>query len=259
MKKLAFLGAVAGAGLGVLLIGAQTHAADHLDAPAASSNPMADITDVFAWMSPDASKVNLVMDVSPGDDGTHHFDGSVQYVFHVTSRPGPVDTAFFMAGTESKVICTFASDTSIQCWVRGNGMTKEYVAGDPSSTTGLTSADGKVKVFAGTRSDPFFFNFAGFADAVTAVEANFSALVGLANVAGCPDLSGSNVATAQAVLGLLKEDAQGANAPAICPGDNADCFIHFNVKAIVIQVDKSLLNDGSNTLLSVWGSTHAAS
>jgi hypothetical protein len=256
VKKLAFLGAVAGAGLGVLLIGHPTRAADHLDAPAASTNPMADITDVFAWMSSDASKVNLVMDVSPGDDGTRHFDSSVQYVFHVTSHPGAsAAVAFGAPGTESKVICTFASDTSIQCWVRGSGMTKDYVAGDPSDPAGLESADHKIKVFAGTRSDPFFFNLQGFRDAVATVDAAEAggALPPL-DAAGCPPLG----AGAGPIAAKLGEGPQ-ATAAAPCPTDNADCFVNLNVKAIVVQVDKSLLNDGSNFVLSVWGSTHAAS
>jgi hypothetical protein len=35
-----------------------------------------------------------------------------------------------------------------------------------------------------------------------------------------------------------------------------DCFQNFNVMSIVMQVDKSLLNIGTNTILEVWGSTH---
>src|SRR5262245_27962013 len=38
-------------------------AADHADGPRASADPSADITDVFAWMSPDAGRLNLVMDL----------------------------------------------------------------------------------------------------------------------------------------------------------------------------------------------------
>src|SRR5690348_2664374 len=134
--------------MGALLIAHTGQAADHLDAPAASANHMADITDVYAWMNQMATKVNLVMDVSPADDNTMApFVPSVQYAFHAVSHPGAnVAAAFGAPGTESKIICTFASDTSIQCWVVGqDGSTLDYVTGDPSNAAGLTSADGKVR------------------------------------------------------------------------------------------------------------------
>jgi hypothetical protein len=249
LKKLAFLGAALGLGVGAF-VATHSQAADHLDSPSAIANPMADITDVYAWMGSgaDSSKVNLIMDVSPGDPGTRHFDNTVQYVWHVNS----VADFSSMTPTETKVICTFASDTSIQCWV-GN---KDYVKGDPSSTSGLKSADGKIRVFAGRRSDPFFFNFNGFEDAVATVKgAAAGNMIGGATPYGCPLLTKAQAAGVQA---LLQEPAVGsARTHAPCSGSDADCFARLDVMAIVVQVDKSLLNSGSNTLIKVWGSTHA--
>lgn len=253
LKKLAFLGAALGLGAGAF-VATRSQAADHLDSPAAIMNPMADITDIYAWMSTDGSKVNLVMDVSPADPGTgsgaRHFDNTVQYVFHVNSvtevgAPNP---------TETKVICTFASDTSIQCWVGD----KDYVKGDPSSTSGLTSADGKLRVYAGRRSDPFFFNLNGFKDTVKLVETVAGG--GLGGITGqtpqgCPHLLPTQ---AHAVQNTLHEGPTGAATNPPCSGSDMDCFKPFDVRAIVVQVDKSLLNSGSNTLVKVWGSTHAA-
>ena len=259
VKKLAFLGAAAGLGMGALLIAHTGHAADHLDAPAASANHMADITDVYAWMNTMHSKVNLIMDVSPAEDGSHHFGPSVQYVFHVMSHPGSsVATAFGSTGTETKIICTFASDTSIQCWVVGHdGSTLDYVMGDPSNPAGLTSPDGKVRVYAGLRSDPFFFNFNGFVDAVAAVDgaegSDGSGLDQTLDAHGCPQL-GANAAPIAAYLSETTGSGSGAHL-----GSAMDPFASFNVQAIVLQVDNSLLNQGSNFLLSVWGSTHAGS
>jgi Domain of unknown function (DUF4331) len=250
LKKLAFLGGALGLGIGALLVAHTTQAADHLDSPAAASNPMADIADVYAWNNSDASKVNLIMTVSPGDPGTRSFDPSVQYVFHVNSyqavlAPNP---------TETKVICTFASNTSAECWVGD----KDYVKGDPSSTSGMTSADGKVTVFAGRRSDPFFFNLNGFKDAVGAVEGAIAAgsagpITG-ATVAGCPHVDAT---TAAGLRGLLQEGSAGSATHAPCSGSDVDCFKRFNVMAIVLQVDKTLLNEGTHTVVGVWGSTHA--
>src|ERR1044071_4121185 len=124
-------------------------------APAVSS--MADITDGYAWMS--GARLNLVMDVSPRDDGTHAFSPAVLYAFHLTSKPrlGLAEPG----GTESQVICRFDSNTSLQCWVVSGGLAKDYVVGDPSNPAGVTSPSGRVKVFAGRRSDPAFFNQIG--------------------------------------------------------------------------------------------------
>lgn len=274
MKKFAFVGVAAGLGIGALLLRqAPTHAADHLDAPAIVTNPMADITDVYAWMDSTATKVNLVMDVSPGDPGgsgagsaQRHFGPSILYVFHVTSYPmfGLPGT---VTGTTTNVICKFASDTNVECWVG----TKGYIKGDPSAMGGITSTDGKIKLFAGRRSDPFFFNFNGLKDAIAAVdnaEGTFgSGLSGLdapagsaANKDGCPDALPA--ANASAIRGLLQEGAQGSNGHAPCndpANGSADCFLHFDVQSIVLQVDKSLLNVNTNTVLGVWASTNAAS
>jgi hypothetical protein len=255
LKKLALLGAAAGLGLGALLVATtSSHAADHLDAPAVLTNPMADITDVYAWMSPDGSNVNLVMDVSPADDGSNPFGPSILYTFHVTSwmaiGAGPTP--------ETKVTCKFATNNSAQCWVG----TAAYVTGDPSSPAGITDYSSKVRLFAGRRSDPFFFNFNGFKDAIAAVEGLIAGgTPPTPDAAGCPQIDD---ATGSALRMVLAEPARGAlgNPPCNGTGTNgtgttADCFANLNVMSIVLQIDKTLLNVGSNSLLSVWGSTNS--
>lgn len=196
---------------------------------------MADITDVYAWMST-TSNLALAMDVSPLDDGTHSFDPSILYVFHLTSKAGsrPVDVS---GGTETDVICRFASNTSVQCWVTSAGTMKDYVTGDPSSPAGVTSISGKVKVFAGRRSDPSSFNASGFNAAIP----TFTSLIGSSpDLAGCP--TGITGAQAGGLRGTL--------------ATGSDSFAATNVMAIVVQIDKSLVNADKNTVVGVWGSTH---
>jgi hypothetical protein len=256
MKKLAFLGGALGVAAGALFVTHTSHAADHLDAPtiAMAANRMADINDVFAWMTSDGAKVNLAMTVSPADDGTHAFGPSVQYVFHVSEYAGATNEAAFAAqGTEHKVICTFASNTSAKCWITQGANVEDYVTGDPTSTTGLTSADGKVRLFAGRRSDPFFFNLGGFLTADAVVKANAGAFTD-ANGDGCPDVPATTAGALRMALVSPPATAQGP-----CAANQADCFANFNVMAIVLQVDKSLFLSGTNHLLSVWGSTHMGS
>lgn len=248
MRKLAYLGG----GIGIALSAAAllmtrsnpSYAADHGDATSLATNKAADITDVYAWMTTDHTKVNLVLDVTPSAAPGDHFGTNILYVVHVQSSAG-----FGMAPTKppTDIICKFASDTSVQCWIGAS----DYVSGDPSSTNGLSSADGKVKVFAGQRNDPFFFNINGFKHVVAAVEGSAANLGPLADGHGCYDLhaAGPGASNLGAVLvGFLAHDTDGTSAP-------MDNFAGKNVNAIVLQVDASLLTTGGTTL-GVWASTN---
>jgi hypothetical protein len=253
LKQLTFLGGAAAIGCALLFAG-RGYAADHLDSDTLgqASLAMADINDVYAWMSTDGSKVNLVMTVSPADPGGRAFGPGVQYVFHVTSKTGlPEDVVAKPAsGVTTNVICTFASATSAQCWVSGASGVKDYVEGDPSNTAGTTSSTGKVRLFAGRRSDPFFFNLQGFRAAVTQVNALRGSLT--FNAANCP----TNLTSMQAGTVRTMMSTAQTTATAPCPANQADCFAGLNVMSLVVQVDKSLLNAPGNVFLGVWGSTH---
>lgn len=259
MKKLAFL-AGAGALTAAAFYGAPLRAADHFDSATVkmAANKMADIADVYTWMTADGAKVNLALTVSPKDDGAHHFGPSIQYVFHVEQHAG-----FGMAGTESKIVCTFLNDTSGQCWVvDSDGATADYVSGDFSAVAGRASTSNKFRVFAGRRSDPFFFNLTGFLTAKQTVN-NLNLSL---NPQGCPTgIAGTPFidSTTPAMLAAQLSAMPTASSPGVvnggpCPDTAKDCFAGFNVMAIVIQLDKDLVVDSANKIVSVWASTHAA-
>lgn len=268
MKKLAFLGGAAGLGLIALLHSPITQAADHADASNLSTNVMADINDVYAWNTSDVTKINLVMTVSPFDNGSRTFDPSVQYVIHVIRHAAfPATAAAHAAGEEYKAICTFASDTAGKCWiVDPTNKVLDYVEGDFSNAAGKTSADGKVKVFAGRRSDPFFFNLAAFVATRTQIETacgggtapaacpgTLATVPGI-DAAGCPQLPAASVGPLRATLAATIPTQVGP-----CPANQKDCFANANVMAIVLQVDKDLIVDDAKKYVGVWGSTHAGS
>jgi hypothetical protein len=225
--------------LGISIIGGvgiwalRPQAADHNDGPAAKADPTADITDVYAWMSADKTKVNLVMDVYPNAPATSKFSDAVLYVFHLNSAP-----AYGMAATETKVICGFDVAQTISCWVGAN----EFVTGDASAVAGLVSPSGKTRVFAGLRDDPFFFNLTGFKATAAAVATAASTLT--FDTAGCPMLSTAVASTLVAQLGHGTAGAPPAND-----------FAGQNVHSIVISVDTSLITPGGK-ILGVWASTH---
>ncbi len=238
MKKALPLGLAAAALVGLLVSHRPTvEAADHADGPAASADPAADITDVFAWMSPDANDVHLVMDLVRAAGPESRFSNQVQYVFHTSSR-----SAFgAAAGSEVNVICEFDRVGLVSCWV-GN---QAFVKGDASPTAGLASEDGRLKVYAGLRNDPFFFNLTGFKETAKIVEGAAASLD--FDAAGCPAL---DKATSGVLVSQLKSGAGGTPA--------RDDFGRLNVLSIVVDVDKSLLT-ANGPVLSVWGSTNRKS
>lgn len=209
--------------------------ADHRDSTtlAMAANSAADINDVYAWMTADAAKLNLVMTVQPFAAAGASFSPNVQYVFHVTSQASYGATA-----TNTDIICEFASATSVECWVGATG----YVTGDPSATAGLSSADGKIKIFAGQRNDPFFFNLDGFKTAVTTVKGAAGMLT--FDVANCPNV---NAGTSTVLVGQLQADEDASPAE--------DDFAGANIAALVIQLDKTLVT-GGGPVLGVYASTH---
>jgi hypothetical protein len=219
----------------VLLSASLARAADHRDGPAATADPAADINDVYAWMSPDGAKVWLVMTVFPDAKTTSKFSNAVKYVFRLNSRPA---TALLMTPTErTNIVCTFDTAQKISCWLTNmDNSVGAYVSGDASATAGIESADKKIKVFAGLRDDPFFFNLTGFNNVAGVVKQAAGGLMFDTN--GCPKL---DMQTSMAAVNGLKT---GSND-----------FKAFNALAIVISVDKALVTKGG-PLLGVWASTN---
>jgi hypothetical protein len=210
--------------------------ADHRDAPATTADPASDINDVYAFV--DGGNMVLAMTVTPFAGAGAKFATTTQYIFHVASG-----AAFGKTTSNVNVICTFDAAQKVSCWVG----TADYVTGDASNRAApLKSASGKVQVFAGAAADPFFFNLQGFKDAVAAVE---QAAGGLTfDTSGCPAV---NAATSTALLGLLSEKTSANNAQKTA----ADDFATANTLALVVSVDKSLLNKGG-PIASVWASTN---
>lgn len=203
-------------------------AADHRDSPRSTAEPPADINDVYAWTTQDTSRLNLIMTVFPRATGDARFSDAVEYVFHVSSSAtvgGPA--------TNSAILCTFAADQRITCSIGG---TQLVTSVDASDTDGVESEDGNFRVFAGLRSDPFFFALDAFNTTVSTV---VQAAPNLQfNDAGCPALD-------SATQTALATSLRGPNT-----------FAGGNVLAIVVQVDKTLLGPGP--IYGVWASTSRA-
>lgn len=207
-------------------------AADHVDGPSAQLDPTADISDVFAWMSADASRLNLVANVFYQAGRAAAFSPAVQYAFHVESGG-----EYGAVSDEQVVLCQFYEAELIECWAGD-----EYVQGDPSDPAGIVSDSGRLRVFAGRRDDPFFFEFDGFKEVVRTVS---GVAADLTFVDGCPQLDS---ATQSALLTQLQSGPDGEPA--------SDSIAGINVMSVVVQLDPALVN-ANGPLLAVWASTHA--
>lgn len=227
-------------GLGAALLPAQAAlAADHLDGAAVKTDAATDINDVYAWMSSDGSKVYLAMTVFPQATTTAKFSNAAYYVFHTSSR------ADFLNQTmvAKDIICSFDAAQMISCWVGDN---TNFVYGNANVTTGLTGAGGKVKIYAGLRKDHFFFNLDGFNNARATIKARNTTTAITVGTNGCP--SNINTTETALIVNQLKTSmTTGTGTP-------TNFFANLNTLAIVLEVDKTLLN-GGGPIMSVWGAT----
>jgi hypothetical protein len=146
-------------------------ASDHLDGPGATANPQSDITDVFAFTSPEnPAHVVLAMAVTPYATDASTFSPSVDYAFRV--QRVEVLNPFTLDTTERDVVCRFdgGSPQHVTCTAPG-GLTATTVVGD---TTGGGNPQSPMRVFAGMRSDPAFFDRQGALQTIRTGAASFT-------------------------------------------------------------------------------------
>lgn len=214
-----------------------THAADHEDSPGTRADPSADYGDVIAWMSSDAQRIHLLATVVRHATAESRFSDAVVYVFHTQSHP-----AFGQPGAAPvDISCIFEGTTTQTVTCAGGGST---VSGDASDPAGITSGDGKLRVFAGLRNDAFFFNSSGF-NATRGAVINAASSLSF-DAAGCPAL---DEATSNALATTLMSTNGG---PAV------DAFGNDNILVLALAVDKSLVTPGG-PIVAVYGSSHVRS
>jgi hypothetical protein len=142
---------------------------DHFSGPRAISDSACDITDVYAFPSPERpGHLVLVLDVIPACGSAELFSDAINYRFRVrpvTSARAGAAPAVAVGEDEYAFTVTFAapvhgdrSDTVVQdgtCTTPG-GQQISFQVGDekPTETQGLW-------IFAGARLDPFFIDLAG--------------------------------------------------------------------------------------------------
>ena len=222
-------------GLGVLALAMPSaRATDGHDGPQASADPAADLSDLYAWMSRDGKKLNLVMTVWPDAPASAALSPRVQYVLHVRSGP-----AMRRVEADIPILCQTAG-SDLECWVGNTGL---KVRGDASKRSGLASSDGRLRVFAGLSDNPLFWNRIGFQRFVDLAIGWKEALAGQEDGAQCGVFTQQQSDLAWYVLGRSADDHAPRND-----------FAGQRVLALVVQVDAAVVTPGG-PIVGVYAST----
>ena len=128
-------------------------AADHVDAPASKDDPAADITDLYAWHTDDRVVVAVGFSGFSEAGTSANYDPEVLYTIHVDNDGDGM--------ADREVYVRFGQDDGGNWGVQVENLpgALETIVGPVEST--LDAGLG-LRVFAGLRDDPFFFDLDGF-------------------------------------------------------------------------------------------------
>ncbi len=233
---------------------------DHQDSPTVVANPLADITDVFAFPNPnDASRVALVMDVRPlipaGMYGGIGLDPNVLYQFKIANT-GVTSNSF-----KENLVLQFTADTtgsSQKITLYGPAIPNEVgTANTLVSKTGsfafgkVSSLKHGIKVFVGPRRDPFYFDLAQFFKIIP--DRNYM------NHPHVPPATADSFRFAsrkqEIILNGVDYGTAGSNKCKIAKPQ--DYLADYDVLSIVIEMPKSMLApaSGSAGIIALWATT----
>ncbi len=214
------LGGSALAVIGIALLafaalGLRAEGADHKDSPSVEGDAGADITDVYAFRSPtNANNLVVALNVNPltppSANAATNFASGVDYRIHVDNN-GDLTA-------DATVVVKF---TGNDFTVTGLGNTPITGKVTPAGTAPMVTDAGGIKIFAGLRDDPFFFDLTGFKSFTSAPYTPASGL------------------------------RQSGQTP-------ADTFAGTNVSAIVIELPITALTGAANAntgTIKAWTST----
>lgn len=169
MKKLLIGSTIAALGVASagFLVLRPAHSSDHADTPDIAANPGTDISDVFMFPSKEtAGNIVLTMCVNPlitsGNINTARFDPNVLYQFKLDNTGDAIEDVVIQAKFDNST----PQKISISGPIRPSASGSINVQEKPFATTGtvnttFTPTSG-MKVFAGVREDPFFFDLERF-------------------------------------------------------------------------------------------------
>lgn len=202
--------------------------------PFVDSGKIIEVADLFAWTTADAASVNLVATMRVARGIGWRFPKGTSIVFHIASGP-----TYGTAGSETKLLCHFYDFDAVECWL-GDG----YVVAKAGVVAGGVSSDGRLRVFAGLRDDPAFFDRGALEAASAQVLKSSAVAPPVKDQFGC-----------LAPNPIVSQTGRWLYAPD--PKKVIDAHEGRNVMALVVQVPAAMLTAGG-PILGVWVSAHAA-
>lgn len=144
-----------------LLMPCAVYATDHIDGPVTSQHPVSDITDLYAFPSPDRpNRLVLILNSYPAVPANGHFSDKLSYRFLI--RPANIlalgkDAGFEIKPVTYSINCVFETpaehkDHRVSCTLDNN-----VVISGPLDTS-IDQNEKGIRLFAGARADAFLFN-----------------------------------------------------------------------------------------------------
>ena len=127
-------------------------ASDHIDGEITRTEPLADLSDFYAFPSQDGAALSMILNTYPIAHSGAHFSERIGYAFEIRSAVISEGTVLTPEGI--RIECVFQHEHGAGHFLRcegDNGLNAE-------TTEDQVGPDGVLKVFFGRRSDPFFFN-----------------------------------------------------------------------------------------------------
>jgi hypothetical protein len=163
-KKKMLFAALAVAGI---TVGGLVYAADHIDSPAVT-NQTTDITDVYVFRAQDVNNLVLVANtqglMAPSATGAAKFDANTLLEFNIDNNNDNVEDLVIQGIYNNGKMNVYGPIKPSETGNRSKpeGSVTADVAVTPYGSAPNIGNNGGIKVFAGPRDDPFFFDLNQF-------------------------------------------------------------------------------------------------
>ncbi len=175
-----------------IITAAILYAADHIDSPAVT-NQSTDITDIYVFRGQDQNNLVFVANtqglLAPGATAAAAFDNNTVIEFNIDNNGDAVEDLVLQgiaSGGKMRIYGPIKpSETGNRSRLEGNPTAEVAITAYGSSPT-IANGIGGIKVFAGPRDDPFFFDLNQFKKIIAGTATSF-------NKPGDDSFKGTNV------------------------------------------------------------------
>lgn len=176
--KILLYAAIAATGIASGII----YAADHIDTPAVT-NQTTDITDLYVFRANDANNLVFVANTqglaSPGSTAALKFDENTLFEFNIDKTGDNVEDLViqckYMASSNKMMVYGPVAPEMAGTKSKLEGAVKAEVAVTPYGSTAITGTGANgIKIFAGPRDDPFFFDLDRYKEIINGTATGFN-------------------------------------------------------------------------------------